>query len=219
MLEESRLKVEDLTVRLKISESEKIECEMHINLLKFQAMQLLREVATMTLEKEQLKVSQSPKKPHLTYSDIGEEALMREELERQNAEFKEKISRLASQISTLKSQKEELEKEKLSRQSSQTRDRSKSTAMPKQGLGAYKVEDTTELLQSIVIDLQKKNGLISQELSDVKEKYFFDLALRIKEKLRIKGNVDSLYTEFLMHGPQNVNEWSDWITTKLKTGV
>ena len=203
-----------------MSESNKSDFELHLNLLKFQSIQLLHELAVMTMEREQAKSTPPPRKTHLAHSDAHDGGGAREDLERQNEGYKEQIAALAMEVSSLKKQNDELEKEKAARQQlllqpqvPMNRDRAFSSVVVKPRPMKNEMNEKEKLLETMVIDLQRKNGMISQELSEVKEKYFYDLLTKLK------GNTSArqeLYIELLTYGPKSVNEWEGWIKAKLK---
>lgn len=222
MLKANQTKIEQLSIELKVSETGKFGSDAHASLLKFQTRQLLHEIAVMTVEREEQRAAQSTqhaegRRAHLIHSEQHEDLGTWEELERQNAGYKEQIVQLGTQITILKAQKEELEKEKAAQQIAQVRERAQSTIVPpKKRAPDPAQEENVVLIQSIMMDLQKKLSALNEELSEVKEKYFYDLAERIKKKLRSKVQLPRLYSEFLSHGPQRVDMWADWITAMIK---
>lgn len=229
-LDAVRIQLEEMTIKLKLSESEKYESDLHLKLLKFQSIQLLHELAVMTMERDQFKSTPPVRKVHPVYSDMHDGGSAREDLERQNAGYKEQIAKLASDVSLLKKQNEELEKEKASRQQQQmmqfqqqqqlpvNRDRAFSSVLSKpRPMNNSGMNEKEMLLETMVIDLQKKTGMINQELSEVKEKYFYDLFSRLKGSAPSKQEVNALYVELLTHGPRSVNDWESWLKSKLKS--
>lgn len=191
--------------------------DLTIWLLHYQVRQLLREVATMTLERDKYGI-EPPRTPRtiLMYSgQYGEGLDALESLEKQNAAFREQMLHDSGRIKALSADADAMREEA---DAAATKLR-----MEKERCERYEllleqnnvpVEDISSDKISDIMKLRAEVDDLRKELSSVKQRYFFDLAVSIKIQTHSRCEIAELYSELLKEGVP-VEGWIKWINRKM----
>jgi hypothetical protein len=187
-------------------------------LLRYQARQLLHEIALLTAEREKSGMSRNAQ---LVYSNqIAEGIALIEQMEVQNAGYREQLSHLSAEVARVRSDAQE-----------EARELRKDLAHLREELTAERLHSLK--LQLIVskhqlareeADEQQLIGLaklqqaceqLRAENADIKQRYFYSLAVSIKLHTQGTWEVAKLYCEELPKEGVPIDGWPKWISRKM----
>ena len=201
--------------------------ELLIWLLEFQNRELLQEVGSLTLSLD--KLGEAPAKEtertRLMYSGQYLEGLdALEVVEKQNSFMKDKIHELNAELSRLTESSSteitttKLELDRCRAELKGEHDRSQRLALlaSKNGL---KTEDIGEDEFTSVLSLKGKIRKLEAEVGDIKQRYFFYLAMTIKLQTGGRCQLDELYNELLAEKSVPIDGWSKWINMKMRSSL
>lgn len=201
--------------------------ELLIWLLEYQNRELLHEVGTLTLLLD--KAGQVPAKEtertRLMYSGQYLEGLdALEVVEKQNSYMKDKIRDLSAELSRstesslteISSIKSELDRCRAELRNEHERAQRLALLASKNGL---RTEDITGDEFTSVLDLKKANARLQAEVGEIKQRYFFYLAMTIKLQTNGTCQLSELYNELLEDGSVPIDGWSKWIDMKMRASL
>lgn len=191
--------------------------DLTIWLLHYQVRQLLREVAVMTVERDKYGI-EPPRTPRtlLMYSgQYGEGLDALESVERQNAMIREQMLQDSSRIKALSAESDAMRGEVAAAAAKLRAERERceryellleQNNVPVEGITSDRISD--------VVRLRADVDALRKELSVVKQRYFFDLAVSIKMETHSTREIAELYNELLEENVP-VDEWIKWTNRKM----
>lgn len=200
--------------------------ELLIWLLEFQNRELLQEVGSLTLALD--KAGEAPKeteRTRLMYSGQYLEGLDALEIvEKQNAYMKDQVHKLNAELSRnaekaaadIAIAHADLERCRLELDHEHERAQRLALLASKNGLHT---EDTAADEFTAVLDLRKTIAGLQAEIGDIKQRYFFYLAMTIKLQTNGTCQLDELYNELLEDKSVTVDGWSKWINQKMRASL